>query len=188
MPMFIIPYKDEYRTCVQEICIATASERARTDCSHREFTLWMYCDPYLDGGRAYLLMDDAGLPAGYVLCAESFEKYCSFIRPYEERIRSLGPLYAERMESERKEYEQYSVRYPSHLHIDLLEGVTGQGYGSLLLQKLIADLKMEGGRGIMLGVSSSRPGAIRFYKKNGFHVIASDPSGCTMGINLEELK
>lgn len=186
--MKIIPYDEKYRRQAEEICIATASERARTDAAYGQFTLWMYCDPYLDGGTAYLLTEDDGRPAGYILCAQSYGQYLSFMRPYAEKIRGLGTAYEERMKAEQKEYEQYSGQYPAHLHIDLLDSASGRGYGTLLLQKLLSVLRADGVRGIMLGVSSTKPAAIRFYRKNGFEIIASDPYGCTMGIDLEERK
>ncbi|MBR3358518.1 MAG: hypothetical protein IKG46_11945 [Solobacterium sp.] len=44
-------YTPEYRQRMEEICIATASEKARTDEVHAEFTKKMYCDMYLDHGK-----------------------------------------------------------------------------------------------------------------------------------------
>ena len=68
--MNVVPYTPEHADELRAVCIASASERARTSETHAAFTLAMYCDPYLEHGVAYMLVDEAGVAHGYVLACE----------------------------------------------------------------------------------------------------------------------
>ena len=68
--MYIKEYMPEYREAMEKVCLATASEKARTDKKHGQFSLLMYCDEYLDRELAYMLMNDEDTPVGYILCAK----------------------------------------------------------------------------------------------------------------------
>ena len=57
-------YQKEDLEDVKNICIATASERARREEKHRQFTLYMYCLPYLERERA-LVAEVDGVVVGY---------------------------------------------------------------------------------------------------------------------------
>lgn len=186
--MKIIPYEPRFRSKAEKICLATASQRARCDDVYRQFTLWMYCDPYLDHETAYLLLDETGSAAGYILCAENFEEYCRRMAPYAEKIRSLGEEYARRIDGEMEEYGRHAAEYPAHMHIDILDSFTGKGSGTALLGTLTDHLKQKGVRGLMLGVGRDHMKAVHFYQKNRFQVIEEDEGGFTMGLNLEEIK
>lgn len=61
------------------------------------------------------------------------------------------------------------VRYPSHLHIDLMPRVQGKGYGRRMLERLMDKLRQRGSPGAHLGVSALNLRACGFYQRLGFH-------------------
>jgi ribosomal protein S18 acetylase RimI-like enzyme len=70
------------------------------------------------------------------------------------------------------------ARYPSHLHIDLLPRAQGRGYGRLMLERIMEELRRRGSPGAHLGVSAQNTRAAGFYQKLGFHeLIRSGPEG-----------
>jgi ribosomal protein S18 acetylase RimI-like enzyme len=64
--------------------------------------------------------------------------------------------------------EELMARYPSHLHVDLLPDVQGQGWGRRLIDRLVAQLAERGSTGVHLGVNPANTGAIEFYRRLGF--------------------
>ena len=62
--MKVVPYEPSHRDELRAVCIEQASERARTEEAYGQFTLLMYCDPYLERGVAYMLVDDEGVARG----------------------------------------------------------------------------------------------------------------------------
>ena len=182
--MDIIESRPEFKQAVEEICLETASELARTDPVHGVFTKLMYCDGYVDHGACYLLMADEQTPVGYVACAPSFTKWEAWMRPYFDQIRALSDVYGERVEREVAMYRSFANRYPAHLHIDILPGHTGSGNGTRLMSTLLDRLRIDGVPGVMLGVSNSNEGAIRFYRRNGFEQIGGDELTMIMGKQL----
>lgn len=58
-------------------------------------------------------------------------------------------------------------RYPSHLHIDLLPRMQGQGLGRGLIETLLAALRESGSRGVHLHVSRANQRAAGFYRHVG---------------------
>jgi ribosomal protein S18 acetylase RimI-like enzyme len=74
--------------------------------------------------------------------------------------------------------------YPSHLHIDLLERVRGQGNGRLLIERMLAQLREHGSRGVHLGVAANNANAIAFYRHLGFEEVGQEPGELTMGRRL----
>ena len=60
------------------------------------------------------------------------------------------------------------AEFPSHLHIDLLPEVQGQGYGRRLLERLFDQLAAAGSPGVHLDTSVHNTRAIAFYRAMGF--------------------
>lgn len=79
-------------------------------------------------------------------------------------------------------------RYPSHLHIDLLERAQGRGHGRQMLEKVMSSLRERGSPGAHLGVSFQNPTAVGFYERLGFQElvrVGTGNDGCTyMGKTL----
>lgn len=191
--MRIVPYTSEHADELRTVCIGTASERARSDATHAAFTLLMYCDPYLEHGVAYMLLDNEDVARGYVLCAEDFDAWRSAFEPYRKQIEALGPEYAGRVADELAYYESVKDTYPAHLHIDILEPYTGGGNGRKLMDTLLDRLRSDGVAGVSFGVAASNARAIGFYEHMGFkRLIAygegegdnNEPGGYTFGMRL----
>jgi ribosomal protein S18 acetylase RimI-like enzyme len=58
--------------------------------------------------------------------------------------------------------------YPSHLHINLLPRLQGQGLGKALIDAWLARMRAAGSRGAHFGVSPRNERALRFYRRYGF--------------------
>ena len=182
----IKPYSPEHRSELEDVCIASASLRAREDKLHGEFTKMMYCDLYLDHGVAYMLENEEGKAVGYILAAEDIETFLKESVEDRKAITDLSKEHCIRAETEWNAYLAASEKYPAHLHIDILEEYTGRGNGTALMNTLLARLREDGVRGVILGVSSANERAISFYKKMGFEELAQFDGGYMMGMQLEK--
>lgn len=180
--MKVVPYTKEYREDVRRICIDTASPDNKVNPEHHDFTLMMYCDPYVDHETAFVLLDDEDKPRGYILCAEDYEKFAVNIDPYLQKIRKECPNFANRADISM--YKKEAEEYPAHLHIDVEESYTGNGHGTALMQTLIAYLKERHVKGLILGVDKNNLRAVSFYKKMGFKVLDETEGGAEMGMKL----
>ncbi|KAK3303141.1 uncharacterized protein B0T15DRAFT_264902 [Chaetomium strumarium] len=75
-------------------------------------------------------------------------------------------------------------RYRAMLHIDLLEGWQGQGWGRQMIERFVEGVRgsgMDYGRGIQLGVAAENTKVVKFYEKVGFRVY---PGGEKEGGNV----
>ena len=175
--MEVVPYTPEHREEMRAICLATASERARTDPKHTEFTLLMYCDPYLEYGTNFMLVDDDGVAHGYVLCCEDFDSWKPLFEPYAEKIRAISAEHAERVDGELAYFEEKKDLYPAHLHIDIEESYTGGGNGRKLIDTLLDTLRAHGVRGITFGAAPGNTRAAGFYEHMGFKQLTERKEG-----------
>jgi GNAT superfamily N-acetyltransferase len=166
--MRIVPYTPEHHDEMRAVCLATASERARTDPAHGEFTLLMYCEPYLEHGIAFMLLDDDDVVRGYTLGCEDWAAWKPLFEPYAERIRRISTEHAERMAGELDDFERVADDYPAHLHIDIQEDYTGGGNGRALMEAMITHLRRAGVAGVAFGVAPGNARAIGFYEHMGF--------------------
>ena len=80
-------------------------------------------------------------------------------------------------------------RYPSHMHIDLLERAQGRGFGRRMMETVMDRLRDLGSRGAHLGVSILNKAAFGFYTRLGFHElvrVGTNTDGCIyMGKELK---
>ena len=166
--MKVVPYTPEHADELRAVCLATASERARTSEVHAAFTLAMYCDPYLEHGIAYMLVDDAGVAHGYVLACEDWDQWAVDTATYREKIETLGGEYPQRYADEATFYDSVKGSFPAHLHIDIEEPYTGGGNGRALMETLLAHLRADGVRGVVFGVAAANTRAVGFYEHMGF--------------------
>ncbi len=74
------------------------------------------------------------------------------------------------------------AKYPSHLHIDILESHQSAGYGKAMIAYLLDELKTAGSTGVHLHMSSKNDRARAFYKKFGFIEVTEDANECIMGL------
>jgi ribosomal protein S18 acetylase RimI-like enzyme len=77
-----------------------------------------------------------------------------------------------------------TAKYPSHLHIDIVEAHQGAGYGKSMIAFLLDELKLAGSSGVHLHMSASNDRARGFYKKFGFIEVLEDANECIMGLTF----
>ncbi|MET3925885.1 GNAT family N-acetyltransferase [Devosia sp. 2618] len=58
--------------------------------------------------------------------------------------------------------------FPAHIHMNLHERLRGQGVGTQLLKRWIADAKAANVAGIHLGANSGNTGGVAFWTRSGF--------------------
>lgn len=80
--------------------------------------------------------------------------------------------------------ESLTAKYPSHLHIDIVEAHQGAGYGKSMIAFLLEELKTAGSAGVHLHMSASNDRARGFYKKFGFVEVFEDANECIMGLTF----
>ena len=80
--------------------------------------------------------------------------------------------------------EQLIKKYPSHLHIDIVESHQSAGYGKSMISYLLNELKQANSSGVHLHMSASNDRARVFYKKFGFIEVVENANECIMGLAL----
>jgi ribosomal protein S18 acetylase RimI-like enzyme len=83
-------------------------------------------------------------------------------------IWSLDQLRAWQIHHPRPPPARITDPYPSHLHINLLPRLQGQGLGRALIDAWLARVAAAGSRGVHLGVSPANHRALNFYRTYGF--------------------
>lgn len=74
------------------------------------------------------------------------------------------------------------AKYPSHLHIDIVQSHQSAGYGKSMIAHLLSELKDAGSKGVHLHMSAQNDRARAFYKKFGFVELTEDENECIMGV------
>ena len=67
--------------------------------------------------------------------------------------------------------ERVLAGHPSHLHINLLPRLQGQGMGKALMDRFLDVLRAQGSPGVHLGTGEANVRARRFYDLYGFHTV-----------------
>lgn len=175
---------------VEYICRMTAGSLARTNDSIGEATAKAFSTYYIREctDTCFVLADDEDKAVGYILCEPDYKRFRKIFRkvdvPVIKTIHKKDGVGAWFLPIP---YTIWGRKYPAHLHIDILDDYQNQGYGSLLIEALLNELKSRNIKGVMLTVSSNNNGAIRFYKRFGFHtVICVKSMGTVMAKNLCE--
>jgi len=76
------------------------------------------------------------------------------------------------------------AKYPSHLHIDIIESHQRLGYGKLMMKHLLKELKNFGSIGVHLHMSSSNNRAKVFYEGLDFVEFDVNPHEIIMGLSF----
>ena len=149
----------------------------------------VYALPYLYGPDCFALAWDVdGEARGYVLGAAdtaSFQEWFSDewwpSRPRREaRTENDGWLLPSAGNPRRTLIPQLDD-YPAHLHIDLLPDQQGRGAGRHLIEAACELLAERGVPGVHLVPSSGNKGALAFYPRVGFELIATGDTTVTFG-------
>jgi GNAT superfamily N-acetyltransferase len=148
----------------------------------------VYVGPYvmLDEGIGFTVLDDDGMPAGYVLAAldtrrfeaEAEEKWWPSLRkrypdPADDPSTADEEMIALIHHPELAD-DDVVAEYPAHLHIDLLPHVQGKGVGRMLIDRLLQELRSRGVPGVHLGADARNKRAIAFYEHLGFVHLGHD--------------
>lgn len=180
-------YEPKYREDVQQVCINTAPKTAQTDPDMRDFILYTFCNYYIEQEpeNVFVLVDENDRAQGYVFGAMNLGKYLKKMKPYLAKVRQTGKEYYRDAIAEILAHAVFSLKYPSHLHIDINEPFRGNGNGSNMISTLTGSMKSRGAKAIMLVVGTNNVRGINFYKKNGFRILASfKNSGTVMAKEL----
>lgn len=197
----IRPYAPADLDALYEICLRTGAAGAdATDLVQDPQLLGhVFAAPYgvLEPEHAFVLDDGRGRAVGYVLGAldsDAFEARCE--AEWWPALRARYPereggdtlddlLIAALHHRRRRRGDDVLDRYPSHLHVDLLAEVQGQGWGRRLMTTLFAALAADGSPGVHWGVSAQNHRALGFYRHLGFDELGSDGVTHTFGARLE---
>ena len=77
------------------------------------------------------------------------------------------------------------ARFPAHIHMNLLPQLRGQGIGSKLLARWIAEARAANVGGIHLGANSANAAGIAFWTKSGFEPVRTDGRTAWFGMALD---
>ena len=175
-----------------DICVRTADAGGDARGKYRSDDLMpdLFAGPYvfLEPGFAFVL-DDGERAVGYVIGTPDT---AAFARAYRERwIPRLADRYPVPPEppvtpdDEMLALHYYPERllwpglaeYPAHLHIDLLPGFQGNGYGRKLIDTFCAAVADAGAAGVHVCVVSANTSALGFYDRIGFTGLEVDDPG-----------
>lgn len=157
----------------------------------------LYAAPYalFEPELAFVVDDGTGAVVGYVLGARdttAFEARCE--RDWWPALRARHPL-----QPDGQRFDDLLIAlihhriphaadllaaHPSHLHIDLLAPIQGQGWGRRLIETLMSALRAAGSPGVHLGVSTRNHSAIAFYRRLGFTELDGDSLSRTFALRL----
>ena len=169
------------------ICLITAAKEIKDTPSKALRTLLMYnrCYTRTQNSSSFVAEDENGRVVGYILCAESLPKY---LKGFFELQEIFKISFTSGIVSffEAVSPAAFSVKYPAHLHIDILPEYQGQKVGTALMSALKEKLVSDNIKGVMLCVGKGNVRAIEFYKKNGFKVIFKLFGAVFMGLNLPQ--
>ncbi len=180
-------YEPKYYKDVQQVCLNTGPKDALTDPNTRDFILYTFCNYYLEQEpeNVFVLVDENDVAQGYVFGAMDFWKYVKKMKPYLAKVRETGKTNYRDAIIEIAAHGVFSLKYPSHLHIDINAPFRGNGNGSNMISTLTAHMKAKGAKSIMLIVGTENVRGIKFYKKNGFKTLfAMKKSGTVMAKEL----
>lgn len=179
------------------VCLLTGDSGQDATALYHDLDLLghVYVGPYVMGqpGTELVLTDDDGV-AGYLLAADdtrAFEAWAD--AEWWPSLRERYPLrdgdtpessLVRLIHAPERSPDEVVRDYPAHLHIDLLERARGQGLGRLLIERLLADLRTRGVRGVHLDVAVDNANAAAFYRHLGFQGLAPAPDSL-MGMRLD---
>jgi len=184
-PAIIRPYRPADLDDLYRICLATADAGADGSALYSDPQLvgHHYAAPYglFSPETAFVAEDEQGV-GGYILGALD-------TRAFEARLEvdwwpSLRPRYTDPSGTPHQAWSAdqrlaYLIHhpfpaprrivepFPSHLHIDLLPRLQGQGLGRRLIDLWLETIAKMGSRGVHLGVNPANARAIRFYNIYG---------------------
>jgi GNAT superfamily N-acetyltransferase len=187
MPPSIRDYRPGDEKGAYHVCLKTGNHGADGEPFYREDPDCLgriYVGPYLkfEPGLSLILEDDDGI-CGYALAAfdsrSFYDRYehewrpplcASFPAPPEEDRQHWNRVQQVHYVYHHPEYfvpEPYD-KYPSHLHIDLLQRAQRRGFGQQMMNILMDRLRDRGSPGVHLCMAADNHPAYKFYSALGF--------------------
>jgi ribosomal protein S18 acetylase RimI-like enzyme len=183
----IRPYRPRDRDAVAEVCVRTGDVGGDSRGRYPDPDLLpsIFALPYLEfEPQLAFVLDDGGTAVGYVLGTADTAVFVEwFRRDWLPRVASryppppdppttttdwmLGLLH----DPERMLVPEAVADYPAHLHINVLPGYQGAGYGRGLMTEFLHALGRAGVPRVHLGVDVRNTRARAFYDRMGFHEI-----------------
>jgi ribosomal protein S18 acetylase RimI-like enzyme len=164
---------------LREICLDTAGGGRPTGAEERMLPD-VYCEPYVLAHPDWAwVVDLGGGPLGYIIAAPDTRAFADWWR------REWAPVFRARHGDDGSHLARLGLgdadlinpavdEFPAHLHIDLLPSTQGQGFGRVLMHRLLTALDEAGVPGVHLGVADENTGAKAFYAKLGFAPVGGD--------------
>lgn len=179
------------------VCLATGDAGADATPRFRDPDLLghVFVGPYIVGepDLALVVTDDEGV-AGYLLAAADTRRFEAWAAEHWwPPLREQHPPQAgdsadaeiiRLIHDPPQAPDAVVARYPSHLHIDLLERARGQGLGRILVTRLLDRLRERGSSGVHLDVATANENAIAFYRHLGFAEVQRLEDSILMGLRL----
>ncbi len=137
----------------------------------------------------FVIANEEDRAVGYILCEPDFKRYAKIYRRVDApHIFTLKKADGIKAWFFPVPYEFFGIKYPAHLHIDILPEYQNQGLGSRLMNTLLNELKSRNVKGLMLMASPENHGAIRFYKRIGFKTLISKWGTELMVLDMKKAK
>ena len=192
-PVRIRPYQPDDLDDLYRVCLLTADNGGDATSLFRDPKLpgHVYAGPYaiFEPSLAFVAEDTAGV-GGYIVAAldsQAFEQRLE--RDWWPALRASHPEPAQDLARGLSSQEQGALRwihhplgtpeelargFPSHLHINLVPRLQGQGTGRQLIATVISALRDQGSPGLHLHVRHGNQRAAGFYRHVGFAEIPAD--------------
>jgi ribosomal protein S18 acetylase RimI-like enzyme len=184
-------YCDSDEAAVYDVCIRTAraGQGVGGRYSNDDLVPDIVAGPYLllEPQHAYVL-DNGERAVGYIIGTASTQDFVAAYRDrWLPRLRdryqppSAQPATEEQQRLDAMFHPERLLRpelvpHPAHLHINLLAGYQGMGYGRELMSTFLASVAAAGAPSCHLSARRENLGARRFYERLGWRPIeVSDP-------------
>ncbi len=182
------PYRPADLPAVYDICVRTADSGADARGRYASDLLMgdLFAAPYVtaEPEHAHVLDDGSGTAVGYVLGTADTPRFVRWYRdvwlpatagrhpaPADPPVTPDDAMLALHHRPERMLVPELA-EYPAHLHIDLLPGWQGRGWGRALMDRFLSGLHAAGVSRVHLGMRPSNVAARAFYDRLGFKEIA----------------
>jgi ribosomal protein S18 acetylase RimI-like enzyme len=192
-PARIRPYQPDDLDELYRICVQTANNGKDATSMFRDPRLpgHVYAAPYalFEPSLAFVASDAGGM-GGYIVAAldsQAFEQRLE--RDWWPALRASHPEPSQDLTQGLSPKEQFALHvihhpwgtpdelarsFPSHLHINLVPRLQGQGIGRQLIATVISALRDQGSHGLHLHVGHGNQRAAGFYRHVGFAEFPAD--------------
>jgi ribosomal protein S18 acetylase RimI-like enzyme len=183
----IRPYRPGDRAAVAEVCIRTGDSGGDASGKYADPHLLpaIYALPYVEHEpELAFVLDDDGTAVGYVLGTADTAAFVAWFRgewlpavegrypPPPQPPRTPDDGLAAALHHPERMLVAEVADHPAHLHIDLLPGYQGAGYGRALMGEFLRALRAAGVARVHLSMARANTGARAFYDRLGFRETA----------------